>query len=68
MIICFYFMCLNYLDFLGITLVGAVLQDPDYSNYVVTTYGFLRIRQMFICKGLLVIAYFCAKRFIKGKF
>lgn len=68
MIVCFYFMCLSYLDFLAITLVGALLHDPDYSNIVVTSYGFLRIRQMFICKGILVIAYWCAKHFIIEKF
>lgn len=68
MIICFYFMCMNYLDFLAITIVGALLQDPDYSKVVVTTYGIMRIRQMLICKGLLVVAYCGARHFIKGKF
>lgn len=68
MITCFYFMCLNYIDFLAITLVGAVLQDADYSQVVVTTHGFMRIRQMIICKGLLVVAYLMAKHFVKGRF
>ncbi len=68
MVICFYFMCMNYLDFLAITITGAVLQYPDYSRAVVTEYGFLRIRQMLICKGLLAAAYLCARHFIKGKF
>ncbi len=68
LITAFYFMCMNYLDFLAITLTGAFLHDPDYSRTVVSEYGFMRIRQMFICKGLSGAAYLCAKHFIKGKF
>lgn len=68
MITCFYFMCLNYIDFLGITLVGAILQESDYSIFVVTTHSPLRIRQIIISKALLVLAYRCAKHFIKSKF
>ena len=68
MIISFYFMCLNYLDFFAIALVGTLLQEPEYSKVVVSTYGILRIRQLIICKALLVVAYLLAKRFIKGKF
>lgn len=64
---CFYFICLNYLDFLGITLAGAFLHDPDYTSYVVSNYGLMRIRQMFLCKGLQILVYVCAKHFIKGK-
>lgn len=67
-IISFYFMCMNYLDFFSISIVGALLHDANYSKTVVTTYGFMRIRQMLICKGLLVIAYWLAKHFIKEKF
>ncbi|WP_251393180.1 sensor histidine kinase [Mediterraneibacter agrestimuris] len=68
LISCFYFMCLNYLDFLAITIVGALLHNPDYSKIVISTHGFVRIRQMFICKGLLILAYLSAKHFMKGKF
>lgn len=64
----FYFMCLHYLDFLAITMVGAILRDSDYSKVVVSTYGIMRIRQMFICKGLLVLAYLCAKHLMKERF
>lgn len=53
LISCFYFMCLNYIDFLAITVVGAILQDADYSKIVVTTHSMMRIRQMVICKGVL---------------
>lgn len=68
MIMCLYFMCLNYLDFFAITIVGAILQDPEYSKIVVSTYGWLRLRQMMICKGLLIAVYLVAKKFIKEKF
>lgn len=68
LISCFYFMCLNYLDFLAITVVGTILRDPDYSKVIVSTYGIMRLRQMLICKGLLVIAYLCAKHFMKDQF
>lgn len=68
LISCFYFMCLNYIDFLAITVVGAILQDADYSKIVVTTHSMMRIRQMVICKGVLVLTYLFAKHFIKFKF
>lgn len=64
----FYFMCLNYLDFLAITIVGAILHNPNYSKAVVSTYSVMRIKQMFICKGLLILVYLIAKHFMKGRF
>lgn len=34
-----YFMCINYLDFFLITLMGTLLQEPKYSQYIVAGYS-----------------------------
>ena len=67
LIVSIYFIFLNYIDFLAITTVGTLLQNPNYSKIVVSTLGFLRLRQLIICKFLLIIFYFLAKHFIKFK-
>ncbi len=64
----FYFMCVNYLDFFSISLVGVILHDRDYSRYVITTYSLIRLRQLVICKAVLIIFYCVARKYIKIKF
>lgn len=64
----FYFMCLGYLDFLSISLVGYLLKDSDYPEMILTTMGFPRIRQILISKLLLIAVYLLLKHFVKEKF
>ena len=68
LITCFYFICLNYLDFFAITIASFLLQDSNYPKIVTTYYSYLRIKQLFICKLLLIIFYYNIKRFFKKKF
>lgn len=64
----FYFMCVNYLDFFSISFVGVILHDPDYSKYVIATYSLIRLRQLVICKAVLIVFYCVARKYIKIKF
>lgn len=64
----FYFMCLGYLDFFSISLVGYLLKDSDYPQMILTTTGVPRIRQILISKALLIAAYFLVKHFVREKF
>lgn len=68
LITCFYFICLNYLDFFAITIASFLLQDSNYPKIVTTYYSYLRIKQLFICKLLLIIFYYNIKRFFKKRF
>lgn len=68
MITSFYFMCLGYLDFFSISMVGYLLKDSDYPQMILTTMGFPRIRQILISKLLLIGAYLFAKHFVREKF
>lgn len=63
-----YFMCINYLDFFLITLMGTLLQEPKYSQYIIAGYSGLRLVQVFINKTVLVVAYLLIKHFVKIKF
>lgn len=63
-----YFMCINYLDFFLITLMGILLQEPKYSQYIIAGYSGLRLIQVFINKIVLIAAYFLIKYFVKTKF
>ena len=63
-----YFMCINYLDFFLITLMGTLLQEPKYSQYIVSGYSELRLIQVFINKVALIIAYLLIRHFVKTKF
>lgn len=64
----FYFMCLGYLDFFSISMVGYLLKDSDYPQMILTTTGFPRIRQILISKLLLIAVYLLVKHFVKEKF
>lgn len=68
MITSFYFMCLGYLDFFSISLMGYLLKDADYPQMILTTTGFPRIRQILISKALLITVYLLLKHFVKEKF
>lgn len=63
-----YFMCINYLDFFLITLMGILLKEPKYSQYIIAGYSGLRLIQVFINKIVLIVAYFLIKYFVKTKF
>lgn len=53
----FYFLFINLLDFLYITIIGAILQHYNYANYLTSGYSYPRFIFICIVKLLLIISY-----------